>query len=95
MLSQDASVLPLHMLASEHAAGLIRAVEGAGHAQPLPGVDASHPVGRLGNHRVEALAVLLLDLDIFEMGEKPLGEARILATMIEGEVVYRAPGFES
>lgn len=39
--------------------------------------------------------LVVVDQDIFEMGEKPLGEARVLATMIEGEVVYRAPGFDS
>ena len=36
--------------------------------------------------------LVVVDQNLFDM-EKPIGEAEVLATMIEGDVVYRAPGF--
>jgi predicted amidohydrolase YtcJ len=57
---------------------------GSAHAQHLD------EAGWLGEGRLADLAVL--DRDLFDRGAGEIGEARVLATFVEGEAVYEAPG---
>ena len=59
---------------------------GSAHAQHLD------EAGWLGEGRLADFAVL--DRDLFDRGEGEIGEARVLATFVEGEAVHEAPGLE-
>lgn len=59
---------------------------GSAHAQHLD------EAGWLGQGRLADFAVL--DRDLFDEAEGPIGDARVLATFVEGEAVYEAPGLD-
>jgi predicted amidohydrolase YtcJ len=59
---------------------------GSAHAQHLD------EAGTLEAGRLADFAIL--DRDLFDPGAGPIGEARVLATFVEGEAVYEAPGLD-
>ena len=59
---------------------------GSAHAQHLD------EAGWLGEGRLADFAIL--DRDLFDRGAGEIGEARVLATFVEGQAVYEAPGLD-
>ena len=59
---------------------------GAAYANRLDAVSGSVEPGKRAD-----LAVL--DRDLFDPAAGPVGDARVLATLVDGEVVYEAPGW--
>ncbi len=59
---------------------------GSAHAQHLD------EAGWLGEGRLADFAIL--DRDLFERGAGEIGQARVLATFVDGEAVYEAPGLD-
>jgi len=59
---------------------------GSAHAQHLDEAGTLEP-GKLADF-------VILDRDLFDEAEGPIGDARVLATFVDGEAVYEAPGLD-
>ena len=77
----DDPLLPHEALSLEEA--IAAATMGSAFVNDLDGETGSLERGKLAD-------IVVLDRDLFDRGAGAIGEARVAATLVEGEIVYRA-----